>query len=512
MAYDEFFCRCKRRRNSISCLIGEKVTAQQRNTFMVKGLTGATGATGPRGVTGPQGLQGERGERGLQGEKGDRGDIGPKGEQGIQGEKGEKGDTGAVGPQGLQGIQGEKGEIGSVGPQGLKGDTGAKGEKGERGETGTKGATGPTGPIGPTGPKGETGSAGGGDVVARSTTLLEPMENARVETTKENDVTYFDFYIPKGKDGVSDTVRAGTVQTMEPTENANVTDRYDNGIHYLDFDIPRGVVGLQGEKGDTGPQGIKGDTGPQGEKGDRGETGPRGFPGEIGISEVITIDGTETVEFGEPAEVQDDFDRYIHHLTFYIPKGQKGDTGPQGLQGPQGIRGEKGETGPLSIPSQMIISYGDPTTIPATGLEVLSNARLPLERLELAYGNFLSLDTTNNTITIKDTGVYSVTFSTNAYVKKSGTDFNPLTDFVSIALRIVDTDDILAATNTWCVNESALNTFGQGLFTIATQNTVLELVNLAKKSVFITGCDVRQTVSQSYFSVPMVTVIITKLG
>ena len=49
--------------------------------------------------------------------------------------------------------------------------------------------------------------------------------------------------------------------------------------------------------------------------------GPRGFPGEIGISEVITIDGTETVEPNEEAQVQDDFDRNIHHLTFYIPKG-----------------------------------------------------------------------------------------------------------------------------------------------------------------------------------------------
>ena len=48
---------------------------------------------------------------------------------------------------------------------------------------------------------------------------------------------------------------------------------------------------------------------------------PRWFPCEIGISEVITIDGTETVEPNEEAQVQDDFDRNIHHLTFYISKG-----------------------------------------------------------------------------------------------------------------------------------------------------------------------------------------------
>ena len=65
----------------------------------------------------------------------------------------------------------------------------------------------------------------------------------------------------------------------------------------------------------------QGDAGIQGLKGEIGHTGLRGFPGEIGISEVITIDGTETVEPNEEAQVQDDFDRNIHHLTFYIPKG-----------------------------------------------------------------------------------------------------------------------------------------------------------------------------------------------
>lgn len=63
--------------------------------------------------------------------------------------------------------------------------------------------------------------------------------------------------------------------------------------------------------------------------------GPRGFPGEIGISQAITIDGTQTVEPNEPAEVQDDFESNIHHLTFYILKGE---TGPQGAKGdPNGV-------------------------------------------------------------------------------------------------------------------------------------------------------------------------------
>ena len=72
---------------------------------------------------------------------------------------------------------------------------------------------------------------------------------------------------------------------------------------------------------------IKGPTGP------KGEQEPRGLLGEIGISQAITIDGTETIEPHELAEVQDDFESNIHHLTFYIPKGEKGDQGEKGEQG-----------------------------------------------------------------------------------------------------------------------------------------------------------------------------------
>ena len=88
---------------------------------------------------------------------------------------------------------------------------------------------------------------------------------------------------------------------------------------------------------------VEGPTGPKGEKGDQGERGPigpQGFPGEIGISEVITIDGTETISSDEDAEVQDDKIGTVHHLTFYIPQGPKGDAGPQG---PQGLPGQDGK-------------------------------------------------------------------------------------------------------------------------------------------------------------------------
>ena len=151
----------------------------------------------------------------------------------------------------------------------------------------------------------------------------------------------------------------------------------------MNFKIPRGEQGIEGkiglqgptepkgEKGDIGPQGIKGEKGDQGPatiqignvetiepneeaevvnsgtpidvvldfklpRGEQGETGPRGLPGEIGRTEHIAIDETETIEPGEPAEVMDTFENWVHHLAFFIPKGEKGDKGDNGERGPQG--------------------------------------------------------------------------------------------------------------------------------------------------------------------------------
>lgn len=67
------------------------------------------------------------------------------------------------------------------------------------------------------------------------------------------------------------------------------------------------------------------------------------LPGEIGISKVTTIDGTETLESEEDAEVQGDFDKNIYHLIFYIPRGKQGNIGPQGPKGELNGLGAYGE-------------------------------------------------------------------------------------------------------------------------------------------------------------------------
>lgn len=316
------------------------------------------------------------------------------------------------------------------------------------------GATGPTGPIGPAGLMGPTGATG-------------PTG-------------------PTGPAGATIEVRQTT--TMDEGQKAMVVSTHDGNNTILDFFIPKGdkgEVGKQGPKGDQGVKGVKGVKGDTGERGPQGEQGKKGDTGEPGPK-------------GDPGE-----------------KGETGDVGPQGPAGPkgdQGDRGEQGPPGPLDIPGAMIISYNqDPNTFPVAGMEIASNARLPLLRLELDNGGVVTLDNAENVIKFTQTGVYSVTFTTNAYVKKTGADFDPATDFVSVAFREVNTDNILAASCTWIATECANNMTGQGLFTVASTDAEYELVNTQQKSIYINGCSVTKTVSQSYFSVPMVSVVITKL-
>lgn len=248
----------------------------------------------------------------------------------------------------------------------------------------------------------------------------------------------------KGDPGPS-TVQIGKVETIEPNEKAEIVNIGTPVDVVLDFKIPRGEQGIegktgpqgipgpQGEKGDIGPQGIKGERGdpgpstiqigkvetiepnekaeivnagtpvdvvlnfkiPKGDKGDQGDIGPRGLPGEIGRTEHIAIDETETLEPGEPAQVMDTFENWVHHLAFSIPKGDKGDRGPQGPAGPPG--------------TEFVSSYGIRYSMIDTQLNLQQgiDTIIPLPEKGTA---FLTEYPDNNSIKIKENGVYLVSY------------------------------------------------------------------------------------------------------
>lgn len=416
--------------------------------------------------------------------------------------------------------------------KGQTGPTGPMGRQGPMGATGPTGATGNTGPIGPA----------GGEVVARITTTMSPDEEAKVISSNQGNTTYLDFFIPRGETGPMEKIKAGFVITAEPDEKAEVTERLVDNTRYFDFVIPKGQkgdkgdTGEQGEKGEIGIQGPAGPKGDTGEKGDMGERGPQGEQGDVGPKGDQGEKG-ETGERGPQGPAGEKGEQGDQGPIG--PKGDKGDTGPQGEKGEQGAvgpqgpkgdqgeqglkgekgdtgaqgeRGERGATGPEEIKGGFIVSYNDnPNTFPVDGLEIASGTRLPLNRLELDQGGVITLDTDDNSIKFTQTGVYMITFSINAYVKKTGVDFSHTTDFVAVSFREVNSEKIIASANSWSYNEVGTNMVGQGMLVVDNVDNVYELINMQKKSIYLTGADVMQTISDSYFAVPMVSINIIKM-
>jgi len=204
--------------------------------------------------------------------------------------------------------------------------------------------------VGPTGPKGDRGDIG-----------------------------------PVGETGISHEIIIDETKTINPDEPAKVQDEFNNNTHYLTFYIPKGEKGEQGSIGSIGP------------KGEKGEPGPMGLPGEKGISEIIIIDKTETVEPDEPAKIQDDFNDNTHHLTFYIPKGEKGEKGDQGSVGPAG---PTGSLGPTSYDVIAFVSYPN-TTVAGIALTGAS-------RIIPGITNKISMEGSNS-IKINQSGLYEIT-------------------------------------------------------------------------------------------------------
>lgn len=159
----------------------------------------------------------------------------------------------------------------------------------------------------------------------------------RIEEINKN-IKYLYVQGPKGEKGDKgdkgesslSTIDIGKVETVPSDMPAEVTNVGTDENIILDFKIPRGFDGIDGLPGEKGEQGIPGPEGPKGEQGipgEKGEEGPPGPQGDKGISETITIDGTQTIESTEEASVIDDFKDNTHHLTFNIPKGERGPAG-----------------------------------------------------------------------------------------------------------------------------------------------------------------------------------------
>ena len=181
---------------------------------------------------------------------------------------------------------------------------------------------------------------------------------------------------PQGEQGIQgergiqgpSSIKVGSTETIDSSLDAVVNNVGTDSDLILNFKIPRG---------------------PQGEQGLKGDTGPRGFPGEIGITEHISIDETTTVEADQEAEVLDTFENNVHHLSFFIPKGAKGDQGPSG--------------------TSFISAYGIRYSMSDTQVSILQGVDTKIPMVETGTALFTEYPD-NTSIKIKEAGVYLVSY------------------------------------------------------------------------------------------------------
>ena len=151
-------------------------------------------------------------------------------------------------------------------------------------------------------------AAGAANSAARQATEV----SAQLLEDKENGV--FD-----GEDGISPTVKVGTVTTGESGGEAQVHQSGTGSDVILNFVIPRGLQGIRG------PQGLTGAQGPEGKQGIQGEPG-------VGFTDQIKVESMSSPSGGG-------YTKYTYYLTDGSTReitvrhgkdGEKGDTGQTG--------------------------------------------------------------------------------------------------------------------------------------------------------------------------------------
>ena len=230
------------------------------------------------------------------------------------------------------------------------------------------------------GDKGDTGATGADGITPTlkvgSVTTLAAGSNATVNMTGSNNVYTIDFGIPKGAKGdtgssgggegttvVNPTLNIGTV-TGGAIADASITG--DSPNYTLNLVLPKGEKGDTGAKGDKGADGVagaKGDTGEKGDKGDRGEKGADG------VTPTLSIGTVTTGAAGSSANVTMGGTAPSYVLNFTIPKGDKGDTGASG----SGSGGSGLSTKVLSLSEITEILKGIVVKIPVESITASSN-------------------------------------------------------------------------------------------------------------------------------------------
>lgn len=196
-------------------------------------------------------------------------------------------------------IKGPKGDTGLTGADGasvsVKSVSTSSADGGSNVVTFTDGKTltvknGSKGNTGDQGPQGEPGSAGKAATIRIGTvTTLPAGSEATVSNSGTNTDAVFDFGIPKGADGKSESGEGGA-------------DGEDGG-YYIPF-VADGTLSWTATKSDMPPVDPADIRGPQGIQGERGETGPQGETGPAGANGYSPVRGTDYWTAADIAEIK----------------------------------------------------------------------------------------------------------------------------------------------------------------------------------------------------------------
>jgi hypothetical protein len=158
------------------------------------------------------------------------------------------------------------------------------------------------------------------------TNTLPQGSPANVNVSVSGGTLHFSFDIPQGQEGLPGLVGpAGPpfaqavvdgVTTLNPGDSATVGVSFDGSNVRFQFGIPRGNDGSQG---------------PQGGSGSDGGQGPQGAQGPPFAQAVV--DGVTTLDPGQAATVQTNFDGSSVRFQFGIPRGNDGSNGNDGAPG-----------------------------------------------------------------------------------------------------------------------------------------------------------------------------------
>ena len=264
-----------------------------------------------------------------------------------------------------------------------------------------------------------------------------------------------------------------------------------------------------------------------------GPTGPKGPKGEKGdAGKGIQIDGTYkdfdelpktpidgmTVLMGEdnPRKIyiyDAKTNQWIDDGFLQGEKGEKGDAGEKGERGEKGEKGDKGDDGLSYLKEAYLVTLNDTTlSVPDFGYKVASKERLPIRKIQASTSNIIQLNANEDTIQFNEIGTYEILFNFNGYMDLNGSQFDMNTDFLSVGFRPVDADEVNIGVNDWSFNAVPHNVTGMGIIEVQDLVTPYELVNLHKsKDLYLLGAKKENTLTSSYFTSPMVTILIKKI-